>query len=57
MQRIQKELRAWVQKSGQQAQATALMEKIKVLMKDKKWQEVDQVADEVLSFISAEEKK
>lgn len=45
MQRIQKELPAWVQRSGQQAQAMALTKKLEVLMKEKKWHEVDKVAD------------
>jgi hypothetical protein len=56
MQRIQKALPGWVQTSGQQAQATALMQKIKGLVKDKKWQEVDKVADEILALISPKEK-
>jgi len=33
------------------------MEKIKKLIKDQNWQEADQAADEVLSMISAGEKK
>jgi len=57
MHRIQKELPPWVQKSGQQAKATALMQKLDALMKDKKWQEVDKVADEILSLMSSGEKK
>ena len=57
MQRIQNELPDWIQKSGQQAKVAPLMEKIQTLMKDKKWQEVDKVADEVLSLISSEGKK
>jgi hypothetical protein len=56
MQRIQKALPGWVQTSGQQAQATALMQKIKGLVKDKKWQEVDKVADQILALISSGEK-
>jgi hypothetical protein len=51
--RIQKELPAWVQKSGQQAKATALTKKLEALMKDRKWQEVDKVADEILSLVSS----
>ncbi len=57
MQRIQKELPAWVQKTGQQAQVMAQIEKIKAFMKDKKWQEADKVADELLSLLPHEEKK
>jgi hypothetical protein len=56
MQRIQKELPAWVQKSGQQAKVAPLTEKLEALMKDKKWQEVDKVADEILSLISSGDK-
>lgn len=52
MQRIQRELPAWVQKSGQQAQAMPLTEKIKALMKDRKWQEADKVADELLALMT-----
>jgi hypothetical protein len=57
MHRIQKELPGWVQKTGQQAQAMPLMEKIKALMKDKQWQEGDKVADEILSLMSSGDKK
>jgi len=57
MQRIQKELPAWVQKSGQQEKVTALTQKITALMKDKKWQEADKVADEILTLLSSGEKK
>ena len=52
MRRIQAELPAWIQKTGQQAQAMPRMEKIKAFIRDKKWQEADQAADEVLSLIS-----
>ena len=57
MHRIQKELPAWVQKSGQQAKVAPLTDKLNALMKDKKWQEVDKVADEILSLLPPEEKK
>lgn len=53
MQRIQKDLPAWLQTSRQQAQAMALMAKLKVLLKDRKWQEVDKVADELLALMSS----
>jgi hypothetical protein len=56
MHRIQKEFPAWIQKSGQQAKAGPLMQKLSALMKDKKWQELDNVADQVLSMISQGEK-
>jgi len=57
MQRIQKELPEWIQKSGKQAQAMPLVQKMQALIKDKKWQEVDKVADEILALISSGEKK
>jgi hypothetical protein len=52
MQRIQKELPTWIQSSGKQALVMSQMEKIKVLIKDKQWQEVDKAADEILTLIS-----
>ena len=52
MQRIQKELPAWIQSSGQQALVKPRMEKLKAMVKDKQWQEVDKAADEILSLIS-----
>ncbi len=52
MRRIQKELPAWVQKSGQQAKAAPLAEKITELIKGKKWEEADKVADEILALIA-----
>ena len=57
MHRIQKELPDWVQKSGQQAKVTPLTEKLAALLKDKKWQEADKVADEILSLLPPAEKK
>jgi len=57
MERIQKELPPWMQKTGQQAKAAALMNKVKAHMKDKKFQEADKVADEILSLISSPEKR
>ena len=57
MHRIQKELPGWVQKSGQQAQAMPLIQKLKAFIKDRKWQEADKVADELLSLMSQSEKK
>jgi len=53
MHRIQAELPGWIQKSGQQAQAMPLIKNIKALIKDKKWQEADKVADELLALMSA----
>lgn len=57
MQRIQQELPAWIQSSGQQAQVMLRMEKLKALVKDKQWQEVDKAADEIMSLISSSKDK
>jgi hypothetical protein len=57
MHRIQKELPDWVQKSGRQAQAMPLTQKLDALMKDRKWQEADKVADELLSLMSHAERE
>jgi hypothetical protein len=51
MHRIQSELPAWVQKTGQQAQVMPRIEKIKALMKEKDFQAADKLADELLSLI------
>ena len=53
MRRIQSEMPAWVQKTGQQAQMSPLTQKLSALMKEKKWEELDRVADEILSLMSA----
>ncbi len=57
MHRIQRELPAWVQKSGQQAKMMPLTQKLNAFLKDRKWQDVDKVADEILSLMSQGEKK
>jgi hypothetical protein len=58
MQRIQAELPAWVSgRPERQKQAMALQQKLQPLIKEKKWQEVDKVADEMLALISGPEKK
>lgn len=51
MQRIHQELPTWIQTSGKQTQVMPLMGKIKTLVKDKQWQEVNQTADEILALI------
>jgi hypothetical protein len=56
MHRIQKDLPSWVQKSGAQAQVMPLIGKIQALMNDKKFQEADKVADELLSLMSKVDK-
>jgi cysteinyl-tRNA synthetase len=57
MHRIQRDLPDWVQKSGAQAQVMPLIEKLKALLKEKKFQEADKVADELLSSMSRAETK
>jgi hypothetical protein len=56
MHRIQKEFPGWIQKSGQQAKAAPLMQKLSALMNDKNWQELDEIADQVLSMMAQGEK-
>ena len=51
MHRIQNELPAWVQKSGQQAQVRPLTDRLNLLIKEQKWPEVDKVADEILALM------
>jgi hypothetical protein len=50
--RIQKDLPEWVQKTGMQAQAIPLTQKLSALMKDRRFQEADKVADELLTLMS-----
>ncbi len=57
MQRIQQELPTWLQSSEQQSQVMPMMTRIKTLMKDKQWQEVDKAADEILLLISPSKDK
>jgi hypothetical protein len=52
MRRIQTELPAWAEKSGQQAQVLPLTQKLNTLLKEKKFAEADTVADQLLSLIS-----
>ena len=54
MHRIQKELPGWVQKSGKQAQAMPLVQKLEGFLKARKWQEADKVADELLALMKGE---
>ncbi len=54
--RIQKELPAWIQKSGDKAkaaQATALMRKLDERLKAKDFEEVEKTADSILKMIGA----
>jgi hypothetical protein len=57
MRRIQTELPVWVQKSGQQAKVMPLTQRLGTLVKDRKWQEADTVADEILSVLPSIDKK
>jgi hypothetical protein len=57
MRRIQTELPVWVQQSGKQAQVMPLTQKLQGLVKDRKWQEADRLADEILSLLPSAEKK
>ena len=52
--RIQEELPGWIKKSGKQAEAMPLIQKLQRLVKEKKWQEADKVADEVLALMKGE---
>ena len=54
MRRIQAELPGWVQKSGQQASVMPLTRKLEALIKGKRWQEVDKVADELLALMKGD---
>jgi hypothetical protein len=54
MRRIQKELPEWVQRSGKQAQAMPLIQRLQALIKDRKWLEADKVADELLALMKGD---
>ena len=54
MRKIQEELPGWIQKSGKQAKAMPLIQKLQGLVKEKQWQEADKVADEVLALIKGD---
>jgi len=54
MHRIQAELPPWVQKTGKQAQAMPLLQKVQSLIKEKQWQAADQAADQVLALMKGE---
>jgi hypothetical protein len=51
MHKIQKELPGWVEKSGMQARAMPLTQKLQTLINNKKWQDADKVADELLALM------
>ena len=54
MHRIQTQLPAWVQKSGQQAKLMPLAQELQSLIKERKWQQADEVADELLALMKEE---
>jgi hypothetical protein len=43
-----------VQKSGKQAQAMPLVQRLQALIKDRKWLEADKVADELLALMKGD---
>lgn len=57
MRKIQTELPLWIQITGRQSDAMPLMQKVQSLVKEKKWQEVDKAADEVLALLSGRERE
>jgi len=57
MRRIQKELPEWAKEPGRQAKVAPLTQNLGELLKDRKWQEADKLADEILSLMSPGEKK
>jgi hypothetical protein len=52
MHQIQKDLPAWVQRTGRQSEAEPLVQKLEALLKDRKFEEAYGVADEILKLIS-----
>ena len=54
MHRLQRELPAWVQKSGQQARVAPLAQRLDSLLKERKFQEADRVADELLALMKGD---
>jgi hypothetical protein len=57
MRRIQRDLPGWVQQSGQKAVALPLTQRLAALVKDRRWQEADRVADEIIAVMSGGKKK
>ncbi len=53
--RIQKELPAWIQKTGDTAKATALMRELEKHLKAKNFEEAEKTADSILKMIGASE--
>jgi hypothetical protein len=57
MHKIQTDLPGWIQKTGRQAEAMPKLQKAIALTKDKKWQEADKLASELLELMSADQPK
>ena len=55
MHRIQKELPEWGQKTRKPAQAMPLIQKLQAFLKERKWQEADKVADELLKLMKSDQ--
>ncbi len=51
IQKIQKELPAWIQKTGNTEKATALMQKLDERLKAKDFEEAEKTADAILKMI------
>ncbi len=54
MRRIQNELPAWTQRSGQQARVLPMTQKLTALLKERRFEEADRLADELLALIAQE---
>lgn len=52
MHRIQNELPAWTQRSGQQARVMPMTQKLTALLKERRFEEADRLADELLALIA-----
>jgi hypothetical protein len=57
MHRIQTELPGWIQKTGRQTEAMPLLKKAHALAREKKWQEADNRADELLNLMKKDRPK
>ena len=51
--RIQRELPAWAQKTGNQAKATALSQRLDAALKAKDFTKAEKIADEILELLPA----
>jgi hypothetical protein len=55
IQRIQRDLPAWIQTTGRQAQAMPLMQQLDTFLKNRRFEDADHVADQILSLIARKE--